>query len=72
MIISEEEVMADTPTSEHYWFNTQTGQVEKGPQSSWENRMGPYDTEAQARSALDTAASKSAQWEREDAKWEDG
>ena len=41
--------MADTPTSEHYWFNTKSGQVEKGPQSSWENRMGPYDTEAEAR-----------------------
>ena len=64
--------MTDTPTPEHYWFNTKSGQVEKGPQSSWENRMGPYDTEAEARSALDTAASKSAQWEREDAKWEDG
>jgi len=63
--------MADTPTSEHYWYNTKTGRVEKGRQSSWENRMGPYDTEAEARRALDTAAAKSAQWEREDAKWED-
>lgn len=64
--------MSDTPQSEQYWYNTKTSQVEKGPQSSWENRMGPYDTEAEAQAALDTAASRSASWDREDKKWQDG
>jgi hypothetical protein len=31
--------------------------------------MGPYATEAEARAALDTAAARSAQWDRDDADW---
>lgn len=61
--------MSDAPQTEQYWYNTKTGQVEKGRQSSWENRMGPYATEAEARAALDTAAARSAQWDRDDADW---
>lgn len=61
--------MTDAPQDEEYWYNTKTQQVEKGRQSSWENRMGPYDTEGEARAALDTAAERSAQWDDEDADW---
>ncbi|WP_029088570.1 hypothetical protein [Brevibacterium album] len=55
-----------------YWYNTKTGEVEHGPKSSWEFRMGPYATEAEARAALETARSRSADWDREDREWEDG
>lgn len=61
--------MSDSPQPNRYWFNTKTREVEKGPQSSWEHRMGPYDTEAEARAALDTAAARSAQWDSDDADW---
>lgn len=54
-----------------YWYNTKTHQVEKGPQSNWVNRMGPYATEAEARAALETAQARNEAWEREDEKWED-
>ena len=64
--------MTDAPQDEKYWYYTKTQQVEKGRQSSWENRMGPYDTEAEARAALDTAAARSAQWDDEDADWKKG
>ena len=64
--------MTDAPQDEKYWYNTKTQQVEKGRQSSWESRMGPYDTEAEARAALDTAAARSAQWDDEDADWKKG
>lgn len=55
---------------EKFWFNTATKSVEKGPVSSWENRMGPYDTEAEARGALRRAAENSAQWDEKDAEWD--
>jgi hypothetical protein len=63
--------MADeqSASTEKYWYNTKTKQVEKGPQSTWEHRMGPYDTEAEARAALDRAASRSAEWDAEDREW---
>lgn len=55
---------------EKYWFNTKTKQVEKGPKSTWEHRMGPYDTEAEAASALSTAADRNDDWEAEDREWD--
>ncbi|MGE9807151.1 MULTISPECIES: methionine aminopeptidase [unclassified Janibacter] len=54
-----------------FWFNINTGQVEtddnKGPS---ENLMGPYESEADARNAIATAAEKTEQWDDEDRAWE--
>lgn len=59
-----------------YWFNIESGQVE-----SEENRsqgadvMGPYETEAEATSALATARAKTEAWDEQDRKdeaWESG
>ncbi|GAA2105677.1 MULTISPECIES: hypothetical protein [Brevibacterium] len=55
-----------------YWYNTRTHEVEKGPQSSWQFRMGPYATEAEARAALERARERSADWDAEDRSWEEG
>lgn len=42
--------------SENKWyFDTQTGEVTQGKTDSWENRMGPYDTEEEASHALEIA-----------------
>lgn len=58
------------PGDEKFWFNVKTGKVERGPESSWENRMGPYDTEVEAREALERAAQRNRQWDDEDGNWE--
>lgn len=49
-----------------YFFNTQTGQVEVGRSSPWDQRMGPYVTRAEAEQALRTAQSRTEAWDEED------
>ncbi|WP_062078965.1 hypothetical protein [Demequina globuliformis] len=55
-----------------YYFNTRTGEVEEGPQSSWENRMGPYDTREEATKALETARKRTQAWDEADEEWRQG
>ena len=43
----------------------------QGKQSGWDNRMGPYDTEAEARQALDTAAKRTEAADAKEAEEED-
>ncbi|MDD7583130.1 hypothetical protein ACEE23_05570 [Corynebacterium sp. 32222D000AT] len=43
-----------------WYFNPSTGEVTQGPQDSWDNRMGPYSSEEEARNALKTAAERNA------------
>ena len=52
-----------------YWFNTTTGQVEKGRKSPFWNRLGPYDSEAEAQAALATASERNRKWEEDDEAW---
>lgn len=50
-----------------YWYNVDTGAVEQGDQSDSKSYMlGPYETEAEARNAIDTAHAKSEKWDAED------
>lgn len=49
-----------------FWFNLKTLRVEVGKKSPAPYRVGPFDTEAEARSALETIRKRSAQWSRED------
>nr|WP_165400003.1 SPOR domain-containing protein [Xylanibacterium ulmi] len=58
--------------SPEYWFNTRTGEVEQGRQSSWSHLMGPYPTREEAARALDSARRRSDAWDQEDADWADG
>lgn len=52
-----------------YFFNTTTGLVEEGRQSSWEHLLGPFATPNAASHALDIASDKSDAWDDEDKAW---
>lgn len=53
-----------------FYFDPATGEVNQGKTGSWENRMGPYDTEAEAREALKTAAERNEEFDEQDKAWE--
>ena len=56
-----------------YWYNLATRQVETDENKSpSDDLMGPYDSEADAARALDTARERTEAWDEEDRKWEDG
>ena len=63
---------SDGDAAPQYWYNTLTGEVERGRQSSWTHRMGPYDTPEEAARALETARRRSDSWDEEDREWRDG
>ena len=49
-----------------FWFNLKTLQVEVGKQAPAPDRVGPFETEAEARSALEILRSRSAKWLNEE------
>lgn len=51
--------MSDTPK---YWFNVRTKQVELGLKSSSEDRIGPFETEAEAAKAEAIVKARSEAW----------
>lgn len=55
-----------------YWFNPEKNEVVESDKSHLfhGNLMGPYDTEEAARNALQTAAERTAQWDKDDEEWE--
>jgi hypothetical protein len=54
-----------------YWYNIATKQVETDENRSQnDDVMGPYDTEEQARGALESARQNTEQWDAEDRAWE--
>lgn len=54
-----------------FYYNTKTGEVEEGKQSSFANRMGPYDTREEAAKALEKAQERNEAWEAENECWDD-
>lgn len=63
-----------------WFFNPTTGQVAQGKELAWDERMGPYGSEAEARAALDKAEQRTKAADAEDAaednwgvapKWQD-
>ncbi|WP_250445579.1 SPOR domain-containing protein [Actinotalea sp. C106] len=55
------------PTRAARWFyDPSTGEVEQGRQSSWQGRMGPYETREEATEALEKARRRNEAWEEED------
>lgn len=38
-----------------WYYDLSTGEVTQGKKAGFKNRMGPYETQAEARSALDIA-----------------
>jgi hypothetical protein len=56
-----------------YWYNLRTGGVEtEANKSQSDDLMGPYDTEADAARALESARERTEAWDEEDRKWEEG
>ena len=51
---------------EEFWFNLKTNSVEFGRLSAAAFRVGPFETEEDAKRALETLASRSREWEAED------
>ncbi|WP_263120730.1 SPOR domain-containing protein [Cellulomonas sp. RIT-PI-Y] len=52
--------------SDEFYFNVETGEVERGKESSWSSRLGPYPTREAAEHALATARERNAAWDEED------
>ena len=56
-----------------YWYNLTSGQVESDEnKSQGDDLMGPYDTQADAARALETARERTEAWDEEDRKWDEG
>lgn len=55
-----------------FYYNLVTHQVEEGPQSRVEDRMGPYATREEAQRALETARERNESWDEENAAWDGG
>lgn len=52
---------------ETYWFNTQNGVVEEGPQSLSIDRLGPFRTREEAARANEIVAERARKWAEEEA-----
>ena len=55
--------MSDKPM---YWFNIKTKQVEKGLLSRSTDRIGPFETEAEAKNAEQIVKLRSEKWSEEE------
>ena len=52
--------------AETYWYNTQTGEVEEGPQSLAIDRLGPFETREEAARALEIVEERARKIREED------
>lgn len=50
-----------------FWYNLRTGEVEQGFESPSVDRVGPFETRAEAERALEILRANSAKWAEEDA-----
>ena len=57
-----------TSGSEKYWYNLQTGEVEKGFESPAPDRAGPFDTPEEAAQAPEVIRQRSRAWAEEEAR----
>jgi hypothetical protein len=49
-----------------YWFNLKSKEVEFGLKSSSLDRIGPFETEAEARNAEELVRSRSEAWAKQE------
>lgn len=55
-----------------YWYNVDQSKVEQdGETDPKANLLGPFDTEDEARNALQHAAEQTAAWDKADKEWND-
>ena len=64
---SREEGAAMSDGDEKYWYNSETGQVEFGMISPSVDRVGPFDTAAEAARAPEVVKERSRAWAEEEA-----
>lgn len=57
---------SELEADQQYWFNTRTGEVEKGMVSPSIDRVGPFATHAEAERAMETVHENSRRWAEED------
>jgi hypothetical protein len=50
-----------------FWYNLRTGAVEQGFESQSVDRVGPFETHAEAERALEILRANSAKWAEEEA-----
>ena len=50
-----------------YWYNSKTGEVERGMLSPSIDRIGPFETAEEASRAMDVVHENSRKWAEEDA-----
>ncbi len=53
----------------NWYYQPSTGKVFQGKATGWDDRMGPYDSEADARAALDRVAQRNQaadDWDEQD------
>lgn len=51
-------------STEYWWYNIRTRRVEFGLQSKSLDRVGPFETEDQAKNAPQLIAERAAKWEK--------
>lgn len=62
--------MADE--NNQWYYAPSTGEVTKGKQTGWDDRMGPYASEAEARAAMEKVAARNEaadDWDEKDDDW---
>ncbi len=57
--------------SGHWWFCLKHMRVEGDQGCPNKDRMGPYDSEAEASNALATASARNKSWKDQDKDWDD-
>lgn len=56
-----------------YWWCLKHGRVEDSQNAcQWSDRLGPYDTQSQAKRALQTIEDRNQRFDAEDEQWENG
>ncbi len=55
-------------STEKYWYNLSTGEVERGMESPAVDRAGPFETAAEAARAPELLAERSRAWAEEEAR----
>jgi hypothetical protein len=59
-------VYSDKEDKPEFWFNLKTLKVEIGRKSAAPYRVGPFETELEAKAALSTIADRSTKWREEE------
>ena len=72
MLLTESSMMHNEDLK--YYYNLETRQVEQGKISSFDNRIGPYDTREEAEHALEIARERNRiadAYDEQDDQWRD-